>query len=143
MDESISPALKEAVIRRAGGRCEYCRSPARYSLGPFTIDHIIPKARGGKTRLDDLAFACSRCNGHKHAKIKATDPMTDKLVRLFNPRRQRWEGHFAWNEDYMLVIGLTSVGRATVDSLHLNREETVNLREVLRLLNRHPIEADA
>lgn len=56
--------------------------------------------------------------------------MTGKQVRLFNPRRQSWEGHFAWNEDYMLIIGLTSVGRATLDALHLNREETVNLREV-------------
>jgi hypothetical protein len=66
--------------------------------------------------------------------------MTGKSVRLFNPRRQRWEDHFTWNEDYMLIIGLTSVGRATVDAMHLNREETVNLREVLRLLNRHPAE---
>ena len=138
MDESVSPAQKEAVIRRARGLCEYCRSQARYSLGPFVIDHIIPKARGGMTWLNNLAFACSWCNGHKHAKVKVTDPMTGKSVRLFNPRRQRWEDHFTWNEDYTLIIGLTSVGRGTVEALHLNHEEAINLREVLRLLNRHP-----
>lgn len=139
-DESVSSAQKETVLRRARGLCEYCRSPAAYSFSPFVIDHIIPKVRGGKTRRNNLAFACSGCNGHKHARVKVTDPLTGRSVRLFNPRRQRWEDHFTWNEDYTLVIGLTDVGRATVEALHLNREGLINFREASRLLKLHPPE---
>jgi hypothetical protein len=66
--------------------------------------------------------------------------LTGRSVRLFNPRRQRWEDHFTWNEDYTLVIGLTDVGRATVEALHLNREGLINFREASRLLKLHPPE---
>lgn len=94
--------------------------------------------RGGKTSLRNLAYACSGCNGHKHAKVKAIDPITGKLVWLFNPRRQTWEEHFTWNEDYTRVIGLTDIGRATVDALQLNRAKLINLRRVLHAVNLHP-----
>jgi hypothetical protein len=136
--ENIHPALKAAVIKRAKGLCEYCHSRSSHSPGPFVVDHIIPKVRGGKTTLNNLAYACSGCNGRKHAKVKGTDPMTGKLVRLFNPRRLRWEDHFTWNEDATLVVGLTAAGRATVEALRLNREELLNLRKAFRILKLHP-----
>ena len=136
--ESVSPQQRAAVIRRAAGVCEYCRNQARYATGPFAVDHIIPKARGGKSRLTNLAYACSSCNGHKHIRITGIDPLTGQSVPLFHPRRQKWEQHFAWDEDFTLTVGLTAVGRATIAALHLNREESVNLREALRILKRHP-----
>jgi len=139
-NENISPKLKAVVIKKAKSLCEYCRSRSSHSPGPFVVDHIIPKIRGGKTSLGNLAFACSGCNGRKHAKVKGTDPMTGKSIRLFNPRRQRWQDHFAWSEDDTLIIGLTATGRVTVDALQLNREELVNLREAFRILKLHPPE---
>ena len=132
--ENIPPRLKAAVIKRASGLCEYCRSRSSHSPGPFVVDHIIPKVRGGKTTLGNLAFACSGCNGRKHAKVNGTDPMTGKSVRLFNPRRHEWLDHFTWNENDTRVIGLTATGRATVDALQLNRKELINLREAFRIL---------
>ena len=115
-NENIPPRLKTAVIKRAKGLCEYCRSRNSHSPGPFVVDHIIPKVRGGKTTLSNLALACSGCNGRKHAKTTGTDPLTGKSVRLFNPRRQEWQDHFAWSEDDKLIIGLTATGRATVEA---------------------------
>jgi hypothetical protein len=38
----------------------------------------------------------------------------------------------------MLIIGRTATGRATVEALHLNRPELVNLRRVLRAAGEHP-----
>ncbi|WNZ24154.1 mitochondrial large ribosomal subunit protein uL30m [Leptolyngbya sp. NK1-12] len=32
-----------------------------------------------------------------------------------------WSEHFAWSEDTTLIIGLTPIGRATVQTLRLNR----------------------
>ena len=57
---------------------------------------------------------------------------------MFHPRRQRWSDHFAWNEDATLIIGLSSTGRATVTSLHLDRPELVNLRRILAAAGEHP-----
>ena len=38
----------------------------------------------------------------------------------------------------MLIVGRTAAGRATVDALHLNRPELVNLRRVLSIIGEHP-----
>lgn len=136
--ERLTRAQKATLIRRARGLCEYCRSPAACSTDPYVVEHIRPKVRGGKTSLANLAYACSGCNGHKHAKVKALDPVTAKPVWLFNPRRQVWEQHFTWNEDYTQIIGLTDIGRATIEALQLNRSKLINLRRVLHAVNLHP-----
>ena len=139
-NDPIPPKLRAAVIKRARGLCEYCRSRSSHSPGPFVVDHIIPKVRGGKTTLGNLALACSGCNGRKHAKVNGTDPLTGKSARLFHPRRQPWPDHFAWSGDDKLIIGLTAIGRATVEALQLNREELINLRAAFRILKLHPPE---
>jgi hypothetical protein len=59
---------------------------------------------------------------------------------LYHPRQRTRTEHFAWNEDYSRVIGLTPTGRATVETLHLNRPGVVNLRRVLFFVGMHPPE---
>lgn len=72
----------------------------------------MPVSRGGGSSLENLAFACSGCNGHKYNKVTAPDPVDGKEVSLFHPRQQRWSDHFGWNEDYTHIVGLTATGRA-------------------------------
>jgi len=129
---------KQAVLERARGCCEYCKSQARFATQPFSIEHIIPRHSGGETTLDNLALACQGCNNHKYTKTEARDPVSDKVVPLYHPRQQRWHEHFAWNDDFTLVIGLTPTGRATSKALQLNREELVSLRRVLYAMGEHP-----
>lgn len=50
----------------------------------------------------------------------------------------KWADHFVWNEDFSLIIGITPIGRATVETLQLNREGLVNLRKVLYPIGEHP-----
>lgn len=126
------------MIERSRGLCEYCRCPVFYSPDPFSVDHIIPTSKGGKNRLDNLAHACLGCNGKKRDKLTGYDPLGMKTIRLFNPRRQRWQDHFGWNEDFTRVIGLTPTGRATVAELDLNRSGVINLRQLLHLAKKHP-----
>lgn len=97
--DRVTIAQRRAVLARSKWRCEYCRAPEAFVPDPFAAEHIIPRSKGGKTRLDNLASACSACNGHKHAKVEGLDPLTRKLEPLFNPRKQRWAEHFAWSED--------------------------------------------
>ena len=129
---------REQVRKRAKDCCEYFRSSSQFAPDAFSVEHIIPRAKGGKTRLDNLALACQGCNNHKYIKIEALDPVSGESVQLFNPRMQRWEGHFAWSDDFSYVEGLTAVGRATIAALDMNRVGLVNLRRVLCLVNEHP-----
>lgn len=138
-DGYVSRAVRQFVADRAKGCCEYCRNPAKL-VGPFSIDHIQPKSRSGIDHPDNLAFACLICNRNKYNLTEAIDVLTNSLAPLFNPRKQLWREHFRWDDSYTFVIGVTPTGRATVDSLQLNRIETVNLRAILFNYGEHPPE---
>lgn len=56
----MDDATRQEVIRRAGGRCEYCRLPEAYVVTPFQVEHVIAKQHGGKDALSNLAYACLR-----------------------------------------------------------------------------------
>ena len=134
----IKEGVKSAVEERAGGRCEYCKSMQRFSPQPFIIEHITPLSKGGSDEPDNLALSCGGCNGHKYQKTEAVDPITGNMEPLFTPRNDDWSAHFEWDADYLRIIGLTPTGRATVNALHLNRKELINLREVFLLTGEHP-----
>lgn len=137
-DRHISAELRQQINMRAGGCCEYCRSQARYATQSFSVEHIVPRAQSGATSLENLALACQGCNNHKYDKVEAPDPVSGQLVPLYHPRRDRWDRHFAWSDDFTVIIGITPTGRATVDALHLNRDGVVNLRRLLYAIGRHP-----
>ena len=63
--------------------------------------------------------------------------LEDEVVYIFNPRQQRWNTHFVWNA--VEAIGLTAIGRATVQALDLNRSTIVisNKYETLFMHNKH------
>lgn len=137
-DDRITTRLKREVSNNARGICEYCQCQIAYSPDPFSVEHIQPRADGGTNILDNLALSCHGCNGHKHAKTEALDPISRKRVSLFHPRQQKWREHFEWSDDFTLIIGLTPVGRATVQALKMNRPGVVNLRGILYAAGRHP-----
>ena len=54
---------KAAIYRRDNQTCQYCGSTRN-----LTIDHLIPRCRGGADSWENLLLACSKCNtvkGHK------------------------------------------------------------------------------
>ena len=136
--KAIPRAVRRQVRVRARDRCEYCQHPASYACASFVCEHILPRVHGSGHTLPELPWACPACNSHKYAKTHARDPPTGRVVPLFHPRRQRWTRHFAWSEDFMVVIGRTATGRATVEAPHLNRPELLNLRRALRVIGEHP-----
>jgi 5-methylcytosine-specific restriction endonuclease McrA len=50
------PLTRKAVFARDGGRCVYCGAAAT------SLDHVVPKSRGGPHTWDNVVSACSRCN---------------------------------------------------------------------------------
>jgi hypothetical protein len=125
----MESALEELVWERAGHRCEYCQVSQECDRLPFQIDHIIAQKHGGPTRPANLCLACFADNHHKGPCIAGRDPVTKKLVPLFNPRRHKWQRHFRWHGP--LLLGLTSIGRATVTVLQINLDHRVAFRQGL------------
>jgi 5-methylcytosine-specific restriction endonuclease McrA len=50
------PLTRRAVFARDGGRCQYCSAPAT------SLDHVVPRSRGGTHTWDNVVSACGRCN---------------------------------------------------------------------------------
>lgn len=138
MRKKIPVPLRREVTKRAKGFCEYCRSDADFSDTPFDVEHIIPISKNGETEIENLALSCHGCNLYKSNKTESFDVVGEDVSRLFNPREDIWSEHFGWAENYSIVIGLTAIGRATVEALKLNRKGLVNRRKALRILGEHP-----
>ena len=131
--------VKSIVRERARSRCEYCHSQEAFSPSGFSVEHIIPRSAGGGNEAENLALSCQECNNRKFTATTARDPLSGEIIRLFHPRQARWGDHFAWSEDFTLVIGLTGTGRATIEKLKLNRTNVVKLRRVLYITGDHPL----
>ena len=125
----MAKSIDAAVRRRAKQACEYCRMPQALYRYRFQIDHIIAEKHRGKAVLSNLALACLHCNSLKGPNIAGLDEVTGKIVRLFNPRRDRWIRHFQW--DGPNLFGRTSIGRVTVAVLNINDPDFVLAREEL------------
>ena len=139
---------RELIRIRANYLCEYCHSPERISATRFTIDHIIPQSLGGDDNLNNLALACRRCNERRYNFVAGYDPVTQTIVPLFNPRKQRWGEHFSWSADGQTIIGTTPIGRATLSRFDLNDERYSqfdsirNTRSLWVLAGWHPPSGD-
>lgn len=138
MTPHIPASLRREIRLAAGGRCAYCRSHEDLMGISFEIDHVIPLSEGGATALDNLCLSCPTCNRYKANKLTAIDPVTGQRTALFHPRTQVWNTNFSWDEVGIYIIGITPVGRATVESLRINRPVLIQLRGYWIALGLHP-----
>lgn len=120
MSRYISNALKEKIRQQAKFRCGYCLRSELLIGMPMEFEHLIPLALGGQTVEENLWLSCRRCNEFKGIQIQGFDLEISENAPLFNPRIQVWSEHFSWNIDGTEVIGITPIGRVTVNALNLN-----------------------
>jgi 5-methylcytosine-specific restriction endonuclease McrA len=105
------PLTRRAILARDGGRCVYCGGHAA------TIDHVIPRSRGGLHAWDNVVSACHRCNH-----VKADRAVAELGWRLRVPPSQpagaAWRvlgtgrSDPAW-EPYLSEYGAAPAGEAT------------------------------
>lgn len=119
--------IRHQVEQRAAGRCEYCRMHQPLQGATFHIEHIVPRSLGGQSDIENLAWACPGCNLHKSNRIDVPCTESGTAIPLFNPRRDNWSDHFHWAS--YRIIGLTPVGRVTVEALALNHERRIRIRQ--------------
>src|SRR5258708_6762618 len=111
--------LRQLVRDRADCRCEYCHLPDFAApASAFHVEHVIAKQHGGSDEPENRAWSCHRCNFSKGPNLSGKDPLTDNVVRLFDPRRQAWTRHF--ERLGALIVGRTQTGRATIAVLDMN-----------------------
>ena len=138
----LSPELRAAVRERAAGLCEYCHASEAWQYVEFTIDHIVPIAAKGASEFSNLALVCFACNRRKWDRRAGTDPETASAHRLFDPRADQWNEHFAWAANGLEIVGMSPVGRTTVEALELNRERLKQIRAADLVVGRHPPPGD-
>jgi 5-methylcytosine-specific restriction endonuclease McrA len=72
---------KREILRRDGYRCQYCGR----ETSQLTIDHVVPRYRGGPHSWENLVAACPQCNRRKGGRTLTQARM--KLLRQpFEPR---------------------------------------------------------
>lgn len=88
---------------RDGGCCQYCGSKSE-----LTIDHIIPRSRGGISSFENCVLACVKCNTKKAAKTLNESGM--KLIKTiikegkiftipYNmPKKPNWNFYYIYNK---------------------------------------------
>lgn len=51
---------RQNIFKRDDGKCQYCGATS-----DLTLDHVVPRSRGGKSSWDNLVTACKSCNSKK------------------------------------------------------------------------------
>ena len=138
MSVYISDNLRRQIEQADRGQCCYCQTQEINSGIPLSLDHILPQSKGGKTSFNNLCLACRSCNEFKSNSIEGFDLLTETIAPLFNPRLQKWKGHFRWSDNSTRVEGITATGRATVVALQMNRAVIVAARARWVLSGWHP-----
>lgn len=101
----INTDKRKSTYKKSKGYCCLCGKFIDYE--DFTIDHIIPVAKGGTNNIDNLQCACKVCN-----KIKTDvlpDEFTDKITEMII---------YSMNQKYNKIIGRKILGMLITSNLH-------------------------
>ena len=63
-DSSKRKITRRAVFARDGWACQYCGTRSK-----LTVDHVIPRSKGGRTSWENIVAACSPCNLRKGGRL--------------------------------------------------------------------------
>jgi hypothetical protein len=121
---AISAELLLVVRQRAGYQCEYCGVTEVESGGNLTIDHYRPVSADGSDDIENLVYACFRCNIYK----SDYRPLAPADTPIWNPRggTPLTQHVFCLEDGHLLA--LTDTGHTTIELLRLNRRPLVDSR---------------
>ena len=93
------------IFVRDRGKCQYCDK--KLNKGRFTIDHVIPRSKGGKTVWENLVTSCARCNTRKGdsllkdsdfiLKNKPIQPKNTFFISTLDETPQSWIDFLAYH----------------------------------------------
>lgn len=74
----FSMEMRNNVYEKTKGKCALCGKIVRFDL--FTIDHIIPLAKGGTNDIENLQCTCKHCNAMKQD--FSEKEFLDKMIKI-------------------------------------------------------------
>lgn len=89
------------VFARDGNRCQYCGK--HFPTSELSLDHVVPRSRGGLTSWENIVCACVSCNvrkggrtpheAHMHLIQQPVKPKRSPLlsIKLGNPKYASWK----------------------------------------------------
>lgn len=89
------------VFARDGNQCQYCGK--QFPTSELSLDHVVPRSRGGNTSWENIVCACVACNVRKGGRTPQEarmqmirQPMKPKrspllTIKLGNPKYQSWK----------------------------------------------------
>lgn len=89
------------IFARDGNRCQYCGK--RFSTSELSLDHVVPRSRGGETTWENIVCSCVRCNVKKGGRTPQEahlrlirPPIKPKrspllTIKLGNPKYESWK----------------------------------------------------
>ena len=92
---------RHTLLARDEHRCQYCGR--RMPVSQLSMDHVIPRSRGGQTTWENIVCACLSCNVHKGGRTpkearmklirKPVRPTRSPLLllKLSNPKYESWK----------------------------------------------------
>ncbi|MFH1421513.1 MAG: HNH endonuclease [Planctomycetota bacterium] len=89
------PLTRKAIFERDDNTCQYCGQ--RSKKENLTIDHVVPKSKGGKESWSNLVLACLLCN----AKKKNSTPEEVSMHLIRPPKKPRWLPHVGLHVDVL------------------------------------------
>ena len=95
------------VYLRDRGTCQYCGRSV--STAEFTLDHVVPRCKGGRTTWENLVTSCARCNHRKGSRSVRDAGLTLKTKPIkprFLPGSTRTLGwQFGMPESWAMYLG--------------------------------------
>jgi len=93
---------RKAVLARDSWTCQYCGA----ERGALTVDHVIPRSRGGESVWENIVASCAPCNRRKgnrlpreismHPRTAPRAPGPTVFIRVASPRIPAvWEPYLA------------------------------------------------
>ncbi|MDI6732642.1 MAG: HNH endonuclease [Planctomycetota bacterium] len=76
---------RKNILCRDNYQCQYCGK--KYSTSALTIDHVVPRYRGGVGEWTNLVTCCNKCNARKGGRLPNEADM--KLIR--NPQKPKFD----------------------------------------------------
>ncbi len=98
------PLSRRTVLARDHYTCQYCGVQA--SKSSLTVDHVLPRWRGGKNTWDNVVTACASCNQRKGGRTPAeaglllrSKPQQPRYVAIVllgaAPHKMAWSKYFS------------------------------------------------
>jgi 5-methylcytosine-specific restriction endonuclease McrA len=97
----LIPLTRRTILARDQYTCQYCG--AQPFKGQLTLDHVVPRSRGGEHTWENVVAACIPCNQRKRDRVLQEAGMT-LLVRPTAPRYAavvllgKMQGHEVWRK---------------------------------------------